>query len=146
MYERQVANINTPSGVPTRVATREKLRRLIESKDAPEKQRAHALWLLVSTHEIDAGNGPFTELQVGSYIFWDVQYDSVVTRADGTRPFEPALFVQLSVVSNTHPLRPTTDGGYKRFATDGPAPRIGWWRGNGMGEPGIAGRRATPVS
>jgi D-serine deaminase-like pyridoxal phosphate-dependent protein len=76
------------------------------------------------THEIDAVNGPYTELQTGSYIFWDVQYDSVVTRADGSKPFEEALFVQLSVVSNTHPLRPTTDGGYKRFATDGPPPRL----------------------
>jgi D-serine deaminase-like pyridoxal phosphate-dependent protein len=76
------------------------------------------------THEIDARGGLYTELQVGSYVFWDVQYDSVVTRADGSRPFAPALFVQLSVVSAVHPRRPTTDGGYKRFATDGPAPRI----------------------
>ncbi len=76
------------------------------------------------THEIDALNGPYTELQVGSYIFWDVQYDSVVTRADGAAPWQGALFVQLSVVSASHPMRPTTDGGFKRFATDGPPPRI----------------------
>ena len=55
LYERQVADINTPSGTPKRTATREKLRQLIEAKDAPQKQRAHALWVLVSTWEIDEG-------------------------------------------------------------------------------------------
>ncbi len=46
------------------------------------------------THEIDARHGPFTELQAGSYIFTDVEYNAVVLREDVPRPFEPSLFVR----------------------------------------------------
>jgi putative membrane-bound dehydrogenase-like protein len=59
LYERQVADINNPSGVPKRVSTRNKLQQLIESKDTPPRQRAHALWVLVSTREIDEGQTQF---------------------------------------------------------------------------------------
>jgi putative membrane-bound dehydrogenase-like protein len=55
LYERQMDDINTPRGVPQRTGTREKLRQLINAKDAPQKQRAHALWVLVSTWEIEEG-------------------------------------------------------------------------------------------
>ena len=56
LYERQVADINNPAaGIPKRTATRDKLRQLVEAKDTPHKQRMHALWVLVSTHEIDEG-------------------------------------------------------------------------------------------
>ena len=76
------------------------------------------------THEIDASGGAFTELQVGSYIFTDVQYDAVALKADEQHPFAPALTVQVSVVSNNASGFVTTDGGLKRFATDGPKPEI----------------------
>jgi len=76
------------------------------------------------THRIDAAQGTFTELQAGSYIFLDVQYDAVALDEAEPRPFEPALFVATSVVSANWPGLATTDGGLKRFATDGPAPRI----------------------
>ena len=55
LYERQLADINNPSGLPKRTGTREKLRQLIDGNDAPARQRAHALWVLVSTWEIDEG-------------------------------------------------------------------------------------------
>lgn len=76
------------------------------------------------SHDIDAAGGVFNELQTGSYIFNDVQYDTVALRADGKRPFESALFVQVAVVSNNTPGQVTTDGGLKRFATDGPFPEV----------------------
>jgi D-serine deaminase-like pyridoxal phosphate-dependent protein len=76
------------------------------------------------THDIDALHGPFTELQVGSYIFTDVQYDAVALREDTPRPFEPALFVRTTVVSTNVGGQVTTDGGLKRFASDGPLPEI----------------------
>ena len=76
------------------------------------------------THDIDALHGPFTELQVGSYIFTDVQYDAVALREDTPKPFEPALFVRITVVSTNVGGQVTTDGGLKRFASDGPPPEI----------------------
>ena len=76
------------------------------------------------THEIDARYGPFTELQAGSYIFTDVEYNAVVLREDVPRPFEPSLFVRTTVISANREGVATTDGGLKRFATDGPLPEI----------------------
>lgn len=76
------------------------------------------------THDIDSRGGPFTELQAGSYVFTDVQYDAVALRADAPRPFAPALFVRTAVISANHAGFATTDGGLKRFATDGPLPEI----------------------
>lgn len=76
------------------------------------------------THEIDARGGPFTELQAGSYIFTDVQYDAVALREDAPHPFEASLFVRTTVVSVNQPGSAITDGGIKRFATDGPLPEI----------------------
>lgn len=73
------------------------------------------------THLLDAEAGLFTELQTGSYLFTDVQYDAVELRPDAPRPFRPSLFVAVSVVS-VQAGHATTDGGLKRFATDGPAP------------------------
>jgi len=76
------------------------------------------------THAIDAEAGLFTELQPGSYVFNDVQYADVALRADDPRPFRDALFVRTSVVSANVPAQATTDAGLKRFATEGPAPRL----------------------
>lgn len=56
LYERQVADIHDAgAGVPKRTKTREKLRQLVEAEEAPHEQRMHALWVLVSTQEIDEG-------------------------------------------------------------------------------------------
>jgi glucose/arabinose dehydrogenase len=56
LYERQVADINDPSAaIPKRTKTRELLRQLIEDKATPPRARMHALWVLVSTQEIDGG-------------------------------------------------------------------------------------------
>ncbi|WP_439815329.1 DSD1 family PLP-dependent enzyme [Zavarzinia sp. CC-PAN008] len=81
------------------------------------------------THAIDPAARVFTELQVGSYIFMDVDYDAVALEgpagANGAPPpFGPALAVQVTVISANAPGLATTDGGVKAFATDGPAPRI----------------------
>jgi D-serine deaminase-like pyridoxal phosphate-dependent protein len=76
------------------------------------------------SHAIDAGGGLFTELQCGSYIFMDVQYQHVALRPDQPQPFEPALLVRTSVISANAAAHVTTDAGLKRFATDGPRPVI----------------------
>lgn len=76
------------------------------------------------THEIDARSGVFTELQVGSYVFTDVEYNAVALCRETSRPFEPSLFVQTMVVSANHPGFVTTDAGTKRFATGGALPQV----------------------
>ena len=74
------------------------------------------------THDIDHREGALNELQAGSYVFADVQYDACALAADDPRPFEPALFVQATVVNDVHDSHAVVDAGLKSFATDGPAP------------------------
>ncbi|MDP6622586.1 MAG: DSD1 family PLP-dependent enzyme [Alphaproteobacteria bacterium] len=76
------------------------------------------------SHRIDAGMGLLTEVQVGSYVFCDVDYDVVDLTGDGSRPYRNSLFVDLTVISANHPGFATVDGGYKNFATDGPVPEV----------------------
>jgi 3-hydroxy-D-aspartate aldolase len=76
------------------------------------------------SHAIDAAGGLFSELQCGSYIFLDVDYQRVTFRPDGTEPFQPSLFVRTTVISANAKDHVTTDAGLKAFATDGPRPVI----------------------
>ncbi len=76
------------------------------------------------THAIDRSRKIFTEHQTGSYIFMDVEYNSVELIAGDTSPFATSLFMQCSVVSNNADGFVTIDGGYKCFATDGPKPEV----------------------
>ena len=54
------------------------------------------------THHIDLAEGPFTEIQAGSYIFMDRQY-SAVELAPDSPPFEQALTIIARVVSTNYP-------------------------------------------
>jgi 3-hydroxy-D-aspartate aldolase len=76
------------------------------------------------THDFDHEPGIMTDLQVGSYIFRDVQYDQVALSPDGAERFRRSLFVHTRVVSANHAGFVTTDAGSKSFAMDGPAPDI----------------------
>lgn len=80
------------------------------------------------THDLDHRAGVFTELQAGSYAVMDVEYGDVELRDASTEAggamFEPALLVRTTVVSANATGMVTTDAGLKRFATDGPKPRI----------------------
>lgn len=75
------------------------------------------------TYDIDPAARVLTDLQGGSYIFMDRQYAEVPT-GNGFIPFEPALFVQMSVISVNTPGLVTTDAGFKAFATDAEAPLL----------------------
>src|SRR5206468_2275713 len=55
------------------------------------------------THAIDLDLGVFTELQVGSYVFMDRQYNDCDLTGDGAARFETSLFVDASVVSASTP-------------------------------------------
>jgi len=73
------------------------------------------------TFAIDASLGVFTELQVGSYVFLDREY--LDCELAGPR-FEPALFVDATVVSANTPGMVTIDSGLKAFATDAGVPVV----------------------
>lgn len=65
------------------------------------------------SHEIDAGGQLFNEMQVGSYVFMDMEYGNIEWSANA---FEQSLFVATRVVSVNHQGFVTTDGGTKRFS------------------------------
>src|SRR5581483_5424509 len=70
--------------------------------------------------EFDGPRGTYTELQAGSYIFMDAEYLSV----EGLKSrYEPALFVDTTVVGVQWDDHVTTDAGTKAFALNGPPPR-----------------------
>lgn len=71
------------------------------------------------TYNIDSEIKGVTELQVGSYVFMDVDYRRIGGR-DGKvyTDFQPSLTVLTTVVSATHPDRVSVDAGTKAFSTD----------------------------
>jgi 3-hydroxy-D-aspartate aldolase len=76
------------------------------------------------TFDLDPGAAVLTDLQAGSYLFMDAEYEDVWESAGGSAPFETSLFVQATVISANLPGRATTDAGLKAFATDAGPPRI----------------------
>ena len=76
------------------------------------------------TFDIDPDAHVLTELQVGSYIFMDKQYNDVWEKPGDRVPFETSLFVQTTVVSANRPGLATTDAGFKSFATDAGPPML----------------------
>jgi 3-hydroxy-D-aspartate aldolase len=76
------------------------------------------------THLIDAELGVLNELQAGSYVFMDKQYNDCDLRGEGAAPFETALFVDARVISANHASMATIDAGFKALSTDGGAPTV----------------------
>jgi D-serine deaminase-like pyridoxal phosphate-dependent protein len=73
------------------------------------------------THLLDLEEGPFTEIQPGSYLFMDKQYGAVEL-APGATPFRTALTIATRVISANQPDLAVVDAGFKAMATDaGPA-------------------------
>lgn len=71
---------------------------------------------------IDAAGGVYTELQCGSYVFSDAEYETVELEAAVSKPFAPSLFVRVSVIGRNWPGRVTCDGGNKHFSAKGTLP------------------------
>jgi D-serine deaminase-like pyridoxal phosphate-dependent protein len=76
------------------------------------------------TFEIDAASGVFTELQVGSYPFMDREYVEIESGHNPNAKFEPALFVQATVLNAGRPGFAVVNAGYKSFATEGGPPVV----------------------
>jgi 3-hydroxy-D-aspartate aldolase len=76
------------------------------------------------THLIDAHAKVHTELQPGSYLFMDRQYNGVEIAPNNAPPFEQALFVRTTVVSVNQPGLAVVHGGWKAFATESDVPIV----------------------
>jgi D-serine deaminase-like pyridoxal phosphate-dependent protein len=76
------------------------------------------------SHAIDGELGIFTELQVGSYIFMDRQYNDCALTEAAPRPFETSLMIDARVISASYPMLVTVDAGLKAMATEAGAPPI----------------------
>lgn len=76
------------------------------------------------THYIDAKLGVFTELQVGSYVFMDHDYNVCDLRGLDEPTFEQALQIDARVVSANAPGMATVDAGLKAMATEKGPPMI----------------------
>ena len=81
------------------------------------------------TFDIDCGSdtdrGELTDLQVGSYLFMDVEYRQTGgPDGDVFDAFEPALFVLATAISQPVPELITVDAGYKSLATDTVEPQM----------------------
>jgi D-serine deaminase-like pyridoxal phosphate-dependent protein len=84
------------------------------------------------TYNIDSGIDGVTELQVGSYVFMDVDYRRIGGRNDPAvyDDFRPSLTVLTTVVSTSHPDRVTVDAGTKALDTTVPSrPQARGWKG-----------------
>lgn len=76
------------------------------------------------THQIDAELGVLTELQAGSYVFMDKQYNDCDLDGQGRKPFETSLFVDAHVISANSASMATIDAGFKALSTDGGLPVV----------------------
>lgn len=72
---------------------------------------------------LDAQAKIFNELQVGSYVFMDADYNRLA-HTQGAPNFETSLFILSSVVSANHPGLATVDAGIKSMATDSGPPSV----------------------
>jgi D-serine deaminase-like pyridoxal phosphate-dependent protein len=76
------------------------------------------------THYIDARLGVFTELQVGSYVFMDHEYNVCDLRGLDRPTFEQALQIDARVVSANTSGMVTVDAGLKAMATESGPPHV----------------------
>ena len=70
------------------------------------------------TFDIDPEAGVLTDIQAGSYVFMDTEYNAVGQKTQAGKPFETSLTIQTTVVSANTPGIATTDAGIKAMATD----------------------------
>ncbi|MEQ8347760.1 MAG: alanine racemase [Sneathiellaceae bacterium] len=75
-------------------------------------------------YQFDSRKGPYTELQVGSYVFMDADYGRVRQPDGAAWPFGTSLFVLASIVSARRPGEITVNAGTKALASNGPPPDV----------------------
>ena len=77
------------------------------------------------TYNIDSELDGVSEVQVGSYLFMDVNYRAVGGRSGAVfDDFKPSLLVMATAISQPKRGQITIDAGYKAFATDKQVPEL----------------------
>ena len=77
------------------------------------------------TFNIEPGLGLMTELQAGSYIFMDIEYQEIGGEGSPRfEDFEPSLFVLVTAISKPQQRLITIDAGFKSFASDKMVPEF----------------------
>ena len=75
------------------------------------------------TYNIDSEVDGITDMQVGSYLFMDVNYRNIGGKEGAVYDdFRPSLLVLATAISQPAEGRITIDAGYKAFATDHDSP------------------------
>jgi 3-hydroxy-D-aspartate aldolase len=124
-YAGQVMHLESPN--ERRALSLQVMKELGELRDKVTKA-GHAPKIIsgggTGTFDIDPDAHVLTELQVGSYIFMDKQYNDVWEKPGDRVPFEASLTVQTTVISANRPGLATTDAGFKSFATDAGPPLL----------------------
>lgn len=84
------------------------------------------------TYNIDHQTPGFTDVQVGSYLFMDMQYIAIGSQDDSNvyTDFQPSLTVLVTILNDRFPGRLTADGGSKAFTLNKPNAGV-------IGEPGM---------
>lgn len=102
--------------------SREAMHKAVETRELLSKAGLEARILSggsTGTYNIDSTIRGVTELQVGSYVFMDVDYRRIGGKGGAVyTDFRPSLTVLTTVVSVTHPDRVSVDAGTKAFSTD----------------------------
>jgi 3-hydroxy-D-aspartate aldolase len=77
------------------------------------------------TYVLEATSGVYNEIQPGSYVFMDADYNRNLGE-DGAplRVFEQSLFVWATVMSRVDPARAIVDAGLKAFSLDSGLPQV----------------------
>ncbi|MAU28197.1 MAG: hypothetical protein CMJ07_03310 [Pelagibacterales bacterium] len=70
------------------------------------------------SYDIDTDSKLFTELQAGSYVFNDVEYDNVNIYKSNKNPFKSGLFVASSIISILDDYNYIIDAGLKALSAD----------------------------
>jgi D-serine deaminase-like pyridoxal phosphate-dependent protein len=104
--------------------SREAMHKAVETRELLTKNGFEARILSggsTGTYNIDSAIRGVTELQVGSYVFMDLDYRRIGGKGGAVyTDFQPSLTVLTTVVSASHPDRVTVDAGTKAFSTDVP--------------------------
>jgi D-serine deaminase-like pyridoxal phosphate-dependent protein len=114
---------HTPTWAKRREVSREAMLRAVETRRRLEKSGFEVGFVTggsTGTYNIDSDVEGMTELQPGSYIFMDVDYNRIGGQ-DGSEKytdFDNALFVLTTVVSRPEARKAIVDGGFKAFSTD----------------------------
>jgi D-serine deaminase-like pyridoxal phosphate-dependent protein len=97
----------------TELAVLDELARFVEVLDAADLRPTIVSGGGTGSHDIDHEVGVLTDVQGGTYIFMDVNYQDTVLRRNDPHPFGHSLTVRGTVVSNAQAGFVITDAGAK---------------------------------